>query len=326
MEWGIIRRCRGSISIGWMAHFHLETGLGESLSLSEKLEEKIMKKITMLASLMLMSVCIVSQNVPVGLALIEDDPAYVVDVLLVCDDAFKSWLYHMGALRWVPAKTVVDEGAMPAVSELFEEAFGVTFYWDFAWRDWDSSDVPKDASGYTHADEMLEDAISDMNFDWGMCIDGRYIDIMMAWTGRLMSPIGYAPAPLNACVIKAPLNWMVMDNLAQHELSHLFNREGHCQNDCVMNGDPSVALIHNAWCGTCFEIINSNRLKFYIRPGDVDWDGDVDLDDLYYVTISYLMAIEDAMAKYGVPIGTDIDGDGIVDLDDLYVVMMYYGE
>jgi len=61
------------------------------------------------------------------------------------------------------------------------------------------------------------------------------------------------------------------------------------------------------------------------RAGDVDWDGDVDLDDLYYVLIAYSMTIEDAMATYGVPPGTDIDGDGTVDLDDLYWVLINYG-
>ena len=60
--------------------------------------------------------------------------------------------------------------------------------------------------------------------------------------------------------------------------------------------------------------------------GDVDGDGTVDLDDLYYVLVGYGMTIEDAMATYGVPPGTDIDGDGTVDLDDLYYVLRDYGE
>ena len=60
--------------------------------------------------------------------------------------------------------------------------------------------------------------------------------------------------------------------------------------------------------------------------GDIDGDGHCDLTDLYYVTIGYGMAIEDAMAKYGVPRETDIDNDGKINFDDLYYVMMGYGE
>ena len=36
------------------------------------------------------------------------------------------------------------------------------------------------------------------------------------------------------------------------------------------------------------------------------------------------MTIADAMATYGVPAGTDIDNDGTIDLDDLYYVLRNY--
>ena len=288
-----------------------------------------MKKITMLASLMLVFVCIVSQNIPVGLASIEDDPgivglvsneddpAIVVNVLLVCDDAFDAYFYHMGLLRWVLAKTLVYDGAMPAMNEIFYKEFGVKFYWDFGWQDWDSSDV----SGDAYAAEWLEDAISDTGFDKGIVIDGKRIDILMAWTGRWMYPIGYAPSPLNACVIMAPINWMKMDNTAQHELSHLFNREGHCNNECVMNEDPNEALTYNVWCETCFQIINSNKFKFNV-VGDVDGNHVVDVFDVAQVSYRW----ESQKGDDDWAPSCDINGDYLIYTEDADIICMHYGE
>ncbi|MFQ5866028.1 MAG: hypothetical protein ACE5IW_12445 [bacterium] len=71
--------------------------------------------------------------------------------------------------------------------------------------------------------------------------------------------------------------------------------------------------------------LNTMKIARAHIPGDTDLDGDVDLDDLYNVLIAYGMTIEDAMATYGVPPGTDIDGDGWIDLDDLYEVLWNYG-
>ncbi|MFQ6086856.1 MAG: ABC transporter substrate-binding protein, partial [Candidatus Bathyarchaeia archaeon] len=58
--------------------------------------------------------------------------------------------------------------------------------------------------------------------------------------------------------------------------------------------------------------------------GDTDKDYDVDLDDLYSVLIGYGLTLEEAMARYGVPAGTDVDGDGWIDLDDLFWVLVNY--
>jgi hypothetical protein len=47
---------------------------------------------------------------------------------------------------------------------------------------------------------------------------------------------------------------------------------------------------------------------------------------LYNVLIGYGLTLEDAMAMYGVPPGTDVDEDGRIDLDDLYWVLWNYGK
>lgn len=58
--------------------------------------------------------------------------------------------------------------------------------------------------------------------------------------------------------------------------------------------------------------------------GDTDKDYYVDLTDLYNVLMGYGLTIGDAMAMYGVPLGTDVDEDGVVDIDDLYWVLINY--
>jgi len=55
--------------------------------------------------------------------------------------------------------------------------------------------------------------------------------------------------------------------------------------------------------------------------GDVDGDGDIDLDDLYYVMIAY--GTKDGDPDYNP--AADIDNDGEIDLDDLYYVLRDYG-
>ncbi len=57
--------------------------------------------------------------------------------------------------------------------------------------------------------------------------------------------------------------------------------------------------------------------------GDVDRNGDIDLEDLYHMLQGYGMKIRDAM-KIGVPPSTDVDQDGMIDMDDLYFVVIQY--
>jgi len=52
-----------------------------------------------------------------------------------------------------------------------------------------------------------------------------------------------------------------------------------------------------------------------VIPGDLDGDGDVDLNDLAIL-----------LASYGIDAGGDIDGDGDTDLSDLAILLSHYGE
>lgn len=56
------------------------------------------------------------------------------------------------------------------------------------------------------------------------------------------------------------------------------------------------------------------------RPGDVDGDGDVDLDDLYYVLIAYGTKVGDSDYNPS----ADINRDDQINLDDLYYVLWNY--
>jgi hypothetical protein len=94
-------------------------------------------------------------------------------------------------------------------------------------------------------------------------------------------------------------------------------------NDAIVNvthvmycyGDPSMCYILQGW-DTGFD---NPRIALARIPGDLDFDGDVDLRDLTLL-----------LAHYGIPSGAtytdgDLDGDGDVDLSDLAALLATYG-
>lgn len=64
-----------------------------------------------------------------------------------------------------------------------------------------------------------------------------------------------------------------------------------------------------------------NGIVIVTVPGDIDGDGNVDLDDLYYILIAYGTSIGDPDYNSN----ADINGDGEINLDDLYYVLWNYG-
>jgi len=179
-----------------------------------------------------------------------------VDILLVGDEEFMNFAYYLGLFRWVPASQIVYDGAMPAVRDCFYTEFGITFYWDFGWVEWESNDTE------TNAAKLLIDAIESTGFDDGLVIDGRDIEILMVWTGQYLEDLqGYSPYWLNATICSIYLlGWIFLDNLAQHELTHQFTVPDCNSDGCVMNEED--AMLSNSWCDGCKQLIEANKDRF----------------------------------------------------------------
>ena len=86
----------------------------------------------------------------------------------------------------------------------------------------------------------------------------------------------------------------------------------------IQYGSVTLTITGELFDGTPFEGTGTIKVLF---PGDVDDDGDVDLDDLYYVLIAYGTSPEEPAYIWT----ADFNEDGQIDLDDLYTVAINYG-
>jgi len=100
---------------------------------------------------------------------------------------------------------------------------------------------------YETNNELLDEAISAVNFESGMIVayinDGNghltpiRADVLVAWTGQKTpddNKIGLCYPDLKACILESD-DFVIDDNLLQHELSHIFGAPDHENDvDCVM--------------------------------------------------------------------------------------------
>ncbi len=74
--------------------------------------------------------------------------------------------------------------------------------------------------------------------------------------------------------------------------------------------------------------MHSNFIVQGFYPGlpkalpDVNCDGIVDIEDIYFVALAY----GTMPGQYGYNLEIDINGDGIIDIEDIYYVALHYGE
>lgn len=254
-----------------------------------------------------------SLNSPLVSSLVDDKPAIIVNVLLVGDEEFMAMAYPFGLFRWVSASQCVDEGAMPNVDERFYNKFGITFYWDFGWQEWDSNDETYNPK------TLLDEAIGDVGFESGMLFEGRHVDVLMVWTEQDMGQPGYSPPWLNACIFSTYLmHWSSFINMIQHELSHQFYGE-HCRKDCILN--LAKWGKSNDWCSNCFQTVSANKFRYTV-VGDVNGDYCVDIFDAACVNMAWSSVRGD---ENWIP-SCDINGDGAVNLFDLAIMSAHWYE
>lgn len=193
-----------------------------------------------------------------------------VNVLVAYDEEWEStafWKYAYSAKTL--AHIIISE-----VSDRFYVEFYIDFY-PIAYVFWDSDDNP------ANKDVMMDEAISETEFETGMRISWYEVDVLIAFTDQeIPYPgghcYGYSDSELGVVLVRHEYPFGVgqaTDNVLQHELSHLYLYEPLDEYedglDCVMNAFPyylpwpwgkvPTALTTENWCEDCATTINANR-------------------------------------------------------------------
>jgi len=188
---------------------------------------------------------------------------YRVNILVAYDEEWQWIAQYIYAYSPETLAYVIMLEACPRFSQ-FDIRFYITSY-----VSWDSNDNP------ANEDVMMNESISETNFETGMEIGYYEIDVLIAFTGQdIPNVLGYSDSALGVVLVEHAYPdgvGQATDNILQHELSHLYgaledNVEGL---NCVMNrhlcyigfpwGWVPTALTTTNWCSNCVETINSNR-------------------------------------------------------------------
>ena len=136
---------------------------------------------------------------------------------------------------------------------------------------WDSDD------GISHPVLRLNEAIEETGFESDLTtVNGYRCDILVAFTDQpIYGSWGIANDTLGAVLVKHFTTFWGgnhIDNILQHEISHLYGCEHHVEEDldCVMNIYPAYldwpdwinvaeGMLTDNWCDICTATIMSNR-------------------------------------------------------------------
>lgn len=191
-----------------------------------------------------------------------------VNVLVAYDEEWEStafWLYGYSARTL--AHIIIS-----SVSDTFYLEFGIDFY-PITYVFWDSDDNP------SNKDVMMNESISETEFETGMRISFYEVDVLIAFTDQEIPDYeyycyGYSDRELGVVLVRHAYPdgvGQATDNVLQHELSHLYNAsDERVKNlDCVMNGydyyigfpydyNVPTALTTANWCEDCLATISAN--------------------------------------------------------------------
>jgi hypothetical protein len=196
----------------------------------------------------------------------------VVNVLVVCDEEFRSRTYEapwFKTLDWKDYVMNVIERADDRLNDVFNIDINIVQV-----STWESDNSKS-------GEDLLLDAIHKTGFVASKTvINGQVIHVLIAWTGQYLGFTAGAYVVKRAIIMTANAYW-ADDNILRHEISHLFGASDHKDandpdyfEDCIMSyrfvhveywvednwiwyigNDVVLAALSDNWCTHCQNMI-----------------------------------------------------------------------